>query len=81
MASEGLKKDESSKNTYDSKIIHSRLPLKFEQQALKRQRNNVFYKSELNVDKRNQYGKLHKIKKNCLLFLMDFALEMKCIIK
>ena len=74
MASEGLKKDESSKNTYDSEIIHSRLPLKFEQQALKRQRNNVLYKSELNVDKRNQYGKIHKIKKNCLLFLMDFCL-------
>ena len=69
MASEELKKDESIKNTYGSKVNHSRLPLKLEQQALKRQRSSGFNKSELNVNKRNQYGKLHKI---FLLFLMDF---------
>ena len=69
MASEELKKDESIKNTYGSKVNHSRLPLKLEQQALKRQRNGGFNKSELNVNKRNQYGKFLKV---FLLFLMDF---------
>ena len=61
MASEKFKKDESNKNTYSSKINHSRLPLKLEQQALQKQRNGGFNKSELNVNKRNQYGKIHKI--------------------